>query len=349
MIAPRTITATLKQDTVPAKQAETTKTAPSTGDSAPEYWVTRVVRQMKGCSPAKIDSVIQANLRPRKIRWSQRPDTLEIPGLEGRLPYTTDNLPKCYELGYFNGNPLVHPEIPFRPQGIPSTATTQQIHNANIINSVLLLCFVLLAIIYKLSRQMLSQQAQDFFRPATEKNSFNDPTNTINAATMLLTHVVYGIVCTVLFYIHAQNAFNLFLCHIPLLWLLGIYLGVIMISITLKWCAEAFINWVFFDKTSRHSWRSSYNFLAIVETSLLLPAVTVAIYTGAPSDMLIFIALFVIISFKITLIYRTFQTFSFKIYGILHLLSYLCALEIIPLLAMWVILTGITESLTTIF
>jgi hypothetical protein len=30
-------------------------------------------------------------------------------------------------------------------------------------------------------------------------------------------------------------------------------------------------------------------------------------------------------------------------------LSYLCALEIIPLLALWVICDGITEHLTTIF
>ena len=89
---------TLRNDTT-----STQYSTPSTGDSVPEYWVTRVVRQMKGCSPAKIDSVIQANLPPRKIKWSQRPDTLEIPGLEGRIAYTV-NLPNCYELGFFKGN-----------------------------------------------------------------------------------------------------------------------------------------------------------------------------------------------------------------------------------------------------
>lgn len=78
---------------------------PSAQDSASEYWVARVVRQMKGCSPSKIDSVIQANLPPRKIKWSQRPDTLEIPGIEGRVPYSI-NLEHGYELGFFKENPL---------------------------------------------------------------------------------------------------------------------------------------------------------------------------------------------------------------------------------------------------
>ena len=44
-----------------------------------------------------------------------------------------------------------------------------------------------------------------------------------------------------------------------------------------------------------------------------------------------------------------FILFLPKIYCILHLLSYLCALEIIPLLALGVSLIGITERLSLIF
>jgi hypothetical protein len=57
----------------------------------------------------------------------------------------------------------------------------------------------------------------------------------------------------------------------------------------------------------------------------------------------------VVISFKLGVLYKTYSIFLPKIYCILHLLSYLCALEIIPLTILWVAMTGITDRLSLIY
>lgn len=345
MIAPRTIIEALQQDTIPTQQAETKHTAPSTGDSVPEYWVTRVVRKMKGCSPSRIDSVIQANLPPRKIRWSQCPDTLEIPGLEGRIAYTIDNLPNCYELGYFRDNQLLHPELVVKAHGIPTRPQPYQPKQDNIINCVLILCFVLLSIIIHRTRAFLRFQAHEFFHPSKKKDTHTDSVTTISTGSTLLTYVLLGTVGSILFFYHAQNQYNLFLCNIPQHYLIGIYLGVFIGFFTLKKIMSSFINWIFFDKTSRQEWRLSYNFLLIHETALLLAITALGIYSNCTANTLLYSALLVVGAFKIILLYKTYTTFLFKLYCFLHLLSYLCALEIIPLIALRDILTNITEVL----
>lgn len=330
-------------------KAETKHKTPGTGDSVPEYWVTRVVRQMKGCSPSKIDSVIQANLPPRKIRWSLRPDTLEIPGLEGRLPYSTNNLTPCYELGFFQGNALLHPELTVRPQGIVAEITSNHARHDNILSSIIILCFVILSIILHYTRSFLSLQAQEFFHPSKQNDTHTDASTSVNTWHVILTNMLLATICSILFFYYANNYHNLFLCHFPKHYLIGIYIGVWISAFAFKRFLSGFINWIFFDKTYRQQWRATYNFLLILETAFLVPSIAFGIYFNLSPDIVVYLTVFIISLFKLTLLYKTYTIFLFKFYCILHLLSYLCALEIIPLLATWAILTGITDCLTLIF
>ena len=333
---------TLRNDTT-----STQYSTPSTGDNVPEYWVTRVVRQMKGCSPAKIDSVIQANLPPRKIKWSQRPDTLEIPGLEGRIAYTV-NLPNCYELGFFKGNALLHPELTVKPQGMPTEPASHTMLD-NTVNSTIVLCFVLMSVIIHRIHGFLAHQLHNFFMPTNNKSGNTDATITIGGGYMMLVSIVLCATLSLLFLHCVQERYNLFLCPFPRYVLPGIYIGITALFLLAKRALSGFINWIFFDKTSRQEWRLSYNFLLVMETASLLTLTAVATFTHMASDVVLTSALVIIGAFKLTLLYKTYTTFLFKIYGFLHLLSYLCALEIIPLLALWVICTGITEHLTVTF
>ncbi|MBQ8273312.1 MAG: DUF4271 domain-containing protein [Bacteroidaceae bacterium] len=333
---------TLRNDTT-----STQYSTPSTGDSVPEYWVTRVVRQMKGCSPAKIDSVIQANLPPRKIKWSQRPDTLEIPGLEGRIAYTV-NLPNCYELGFFKGNALLHPELTVKPQGIPTEPASYTIQDS-IISTTIILCLLLLSITVNRTHSFLSQQAHGFFLSPKHNNGHTDANITMGYGYVLLANTVLSATGGMLFMHYAQEQYNLFMCPFPSYLLLGVYTGIFALFVLAKKALSAFINWIFFDKTSRQEWRDSYNFLLIPEAAALLVLCAVATFLHLPQEAVLYSAILLIGIFKITLLYKTYTTFLFKIYGFLHLLSYLCALEIVPLLLLWVILTGVTEHLTITF
>ncbi|MBQ5642462.1 MAG: DUF4271 domain-containing protein [Bacteroidaceae bacterium] len=341
-----TIAATAQQ-TGNAYAPKATNKAPSTGDTT-EYWVTRVVKQMKGCSPAKIDSVIQANLPPRKIRWSQCPDTLEIPGLEGRVPYADaiDNLPLCYELGYFRGNALLHPELTVRPLGIVAEPMPYHPKNDDIIGSIILLCFVLASVLLRNTRRFLIQQAQEFLYPSKNKGTLADTSLTGAQNSTILANIVLAATGSLLFFHHAQGSYNLALCTISPYWLLAIYFGCLTLFFIAKTMFSGFINWIFFDKTSRQQWRQSYCFLFICETLLLLPVTMSGIYFNLSPEVLLLVSAIIVTIFKLALLFCTYSIFLPHFYGILHLLSYLCALEIVPLLSLWAILCGITDRLT---
>lgn len=320
-----------------------------TDSTAHAYWVTRVVRSMKGCSPARIDSVIQANLPPRKIRWSQRPDTLEIPGLKGRIPYSADNIPKCYELGFFRDNRFLHPELTVGERGIPSDIRPYHLSNDSNIIAIMVICFLALSLIIHHSRKFIAHQAHAFFQPPSYQNKYINEETSLDAVSYLTAVIVLGCMGCILYMYYVQNAFNLFLCYLPQYALLGIYSTVAVTFLILKNLLAAFINWIFFSKNNRQEWRQSYNYLLLLETTVLMPVVAGCIFSRLSPENIIIYALLIVGMFKLALLYKTFRTFSFRIYGLLHLLSYLCALEIIPLLLLWVVLGRITNSLTITF
>ena len=86
-----------------------------------------------------------------------------------------------------------------------------------------------------------------------------------------------------------------------------------------------------------------------LDNGIYLAITAIGVYFKISAETLLYSFLGVIGLFKITLLYKTYKTFLFKIYCFMHLLSYLCALEIIPLMALGVLLMNVTDSLITKF
>ena len=314
-----------------------------------EYWVTRVVRQMAGCSPSKIDSVIQANLPPRKIKWSQRPDTLEIPGLKGRVAYSIDNLPKCYELGYFKDNPLIHPEVSVKPIGIETCVLENYCGKNEGVITLLITCLVLLLIVIRHCWGFIIYQHNEFTNSFKRNHTTCSLPPQIGIVSSLLTNIIICFIGAILFMEYANNNYDLTFCQITNSLLLLIYAGCLAIYFIIKNLTSSFINWIFFDKTSRHAWKDSYSFLLICKTTFLLIIAETSIFAELTPEMNVILACGIVISFKLGVLYKMYSIFLPKIYCILHLLSYLCALEIIPLAILWVVMTGITDRLSLIY
>ena len=314
-------------------------------ENIPEHWIARVVRQMKGCSPARIDSVIQANLPVREIKLSQRPDTLEIPGLKGYKPYSVDNLPNCYELGYFKDNALLHPEIPVEPQGIKTEQNPLISKYDNVLCTCLIVCFLLLSLIIHNTRSFLRHRTKEFFNKPRYRDSQIDAKYRLGIGSSLANYLLLSVIGGILVFCHAQHNYNLFMCHISEYQLLAMYIGMFILFFGARKVITSFINWIFFSKTNRHDWEESYNYLLILESTFLLPVVALEIFINPSSEITTYTTLAIIAVAKIMLLIKTFTTFSFKFYGILHLLSYLCALEIIPLAGLVVLMISITSRL----
>ena len=56
----------------------------------------------RSATPAQQDSAIQAHFQPSEIRWSNRPDTLHLPGHDKGHNMLDVNLPQYYREGFFS-------------------------------------------------------------------------------------------------------------------------------------------------------------------------------------------------------------------------------------------------------
>lgn len=313
-----------------------------------EYWVTRVVRKMQGCPPSRIDSVIQANLPKREIRWSQCPDTLGIPGLEGRLPYDAGIRKLEYDPGFFKGNRWLSPELSVHQYRVSTEPLAQAQPYYDFLLTFVLICLVLLAVQINYARKFLQARAKGFFYTANER-ARGDNKDAMPFGTMSMTYLSLCITGGLYALYYVQSVRNLFLCIIPAHYLLAVYASCFAVMFLTKRLLASFINWIFFVREDHRLWHLDYNFLLIAETSVLMPLAALAICFGMPANTLLWVGLIIVAVAKILLLYKTFTIFLPHFYCFLHLLSYLCALEIMPCLALWLTLRGITDYLIITF
>ena len=337
---------TIASDTITTTQETPSMTA---AETSAEYWVTRVVRQMKGCSPAKIDSVIQANLPPRKIRWSQRPDTLEIPGLKGRLAYSIDNQPKYNQPGFFADNPLFSHEICIKPIGVESLHLQHNAIGNDAITTLLVVLFGLSVILARKTARFTAYHFNEFTAPLKKAQTSNTLPPALGAISLFTAYALLSLTASLLIFNYTTQNIDFIYCPLSPELIYGIFAGCFTVFFAVKIFFSTFINWIFFDKTSRQAWRDSFNYLLIGETLLLVMVCIIGNLGNIIQERTIMIAAIVVILFKMALLYKTQAIFFPKLYCILHLLSYLCALEIIPLISLWVGLTHITDRLSIIY
>lgn len=323
-----------------------------TGDSTShrEYWVSHIVHNMEGCSPGRIDSVIQAHLHHPVIHWSERIDTLSIPGVEWHSVCDINRLPVCYKQSFFQDNPHYHPELPFHSYGYIAEPLPYRLWRDDILSSLLLLIFVLLLLLINRTRSFIREQSHDFlFTPHMSQTFSTSVTTSLEYGTRVFLTFVLSMVGGLCFFSYIQMQYTIFMGQLSPYFLLGLYTVCFLLFFSTKRLLLNFVNWVFFDKIKRHFWNQSYNFLYMVETLLLLPIIAIYIYFSIPTKMSLLAILFVVVLVKVMLLYKSYQIFFPKIYGILHLLSYLCALEIMPLVALWALLSAVTDNMIVKF
>lgn len=277
-------------------------------------------------------------------------DTLCIPGLKGRLPYTLPDLKLEYDPGFFKDNKLLHPEHPVRQYGIVTEPLTQPYLHHDSLLAMVILCLVMVSVLTNSTRKFLQTRTKDFFYTTAGSNESSKHEKEIPpSGTILATYLLLCITGGLFALYYAQNSRDLLLCAIPLHDLLAVYAGCFAMMFLAKRMLSAFINWIFFDKGSRRLWCLDYNFLLITETIVLMPVVAAGICFDMPAKQTLLAGLAVVAVAKILLLYKAFAIFLPKFYCFLHLLSYLCGLEIMPFLALWVTLHSVTDYLTITF
>lgn len=275
-------------------------------------------------------------------------DTLSLPGLPGRKTYedvaSQEFDPQQYS-GFFRGNANLHPELPYHSFGVSAVSLPYMLRNDNLVTGSLLVCLVLLVYAVNKTRRQLLQQTKNFFYPPRRRSSTFIAETSIESSSRRYIYLQLAILGGVMLFGYSQNKFDNFLGQLSPRMLLAIYLIGFFICLLGKQLILSFVNWIFFPKKKQKAWNDIYSYIVSVESIIFFPLALAYVYFQLPYKTAMGIFIFILLSIKILLAFKTYYIFFRKSYGLFHLFVYLCALEVMPLLAIWKTLAIMTESL----
>jgi hypothetical protein len=199
---------------------------------------------------------------------------------------------------------------------------------------LLLVCFVLTSSVLARGRKFMVQKAKHFFSSGSRSTFSGELPASDGRYTMVLvvqTCMLVGLFIYDYFSDHSPLLFE----RVPRWMLLGGYILAAVLFFALKGFVYALVNAVFFTPVQCKAWQSAY-FNVIAATGLLLyPVALVLVSVGIPLQILPFLYAIVIIITKILFFYKSISTFFNSFRCSVHLILYLCALEIIPDFMLW--------------
>ena len=197
------------------------------------------------------------------------------------------------------------------------------------ITILLLCCFFISAYVLSRSRKFLVQLMKDFLLNR-ERTSIFAATTAADMRYMLLLILqtcVLGAVCTFNYLIDVRPELGE---RIPPYILLGVYLAIALLYLFWKWVTYSLLGWIFFDGNRTSLWMESYSTLLYYLGFALFPFALFLVYFDLSLLATVIIGLFLMFFTKILMFYKWIKLFCNNLYGVLLLILYFCALEIIP-------------------
>ena len=231
-------------------------------------------------------------------------------------------------------------EVPLpQAEGETGTPFPYSFRNDDYLTGMLLLCFFLVAWSISSSWHYFRLHVKAIFRPAgllLKSNAENADTALRGSAFLLLQAAFsFGI----LYYdFLAQNHRALVdTIDNPHL-IMALSGGMIVLFVLLKMGLYQMVNSVFFPKNSRDEWRETYIFTIVFMGLLILPVSLLVFFFDLSFEKQYVAFICVVCVAKLVLLYRCSRIFFRHVGSSLHLILYLCALEIVPALILWRVL-----------
>ena len=297
----------------------------------------------KNATPEQQDSAIQANIKPSGIHWSNMPDTLHLPGQPVGKSWRDVNLPKYYKESFFSNSPWFHPELSGGRLGVAGDPVPYTIAGDNLITGILLSCFILAMVAFAQSHKFIMRQAKNFFYVQHGETTMITETSgelRFQFFLMLQTCLQFSL----LFFLYARSVVSdTFI--VEQYKVVGFFSGVILVYFLLKLLSYTIANLTFFDKKTNEQWIKSFLFINSVEGLLVFPVVMLVVYFGLALKTAFIYTAIVVILLKLLSLYKTYIIFFRQKGTFLQDILYFCALEVMPLLTLWGVLTAINGYL----
>ena len=203
---------------------------------------------------------------------------------------------------------------------------------------LLLGSFLLMLLVYSLSRQFFKTQARHFFVPSNNDTRLNAVKTPVETYAPLVMSVLLCCNNGLLLFAFLDSRYSLSCgLYSPLLVLLACVLAFVAYNL-LRWCLYRFVNWVFFEKSEKKTWNVGYSFLLMLETFLFYPFVLYALNTGMNMRDMAFFVVSAYGILRFLLLCHSFRVFFREIHGLFHLFAYLCTLEMVSAFCLWKLL-----------
>lgn len=288
----------------------------------------------RDATPAQQDSAIQAVFHPQPIRYSDMPDTLHLPGHVVGKSLTKVNIPQYYRQNFFSTDSMYHPEVNVGRYGMAGDPVPYTVRNDSIISSMLIVCFVFSIVALSRVGKIFLSQSKTFFRVPRRSSNYQSETGTEVKFQMIFL-VQECLLIAVLQYFYTQKFIaSTFMLESQYL-LIAIFFGVIAVHRLLHAILYTIVNAVFFDLKKNLQWLRSSLFLSSLMGLLVFPSVMLLVYFSVSLENVINYFLISLILVKILAFYKCFIIFFRQKGGFLHLILYFCALDIVPLMALF--------------
>ncbi len=313
----------------PAIESDTTvhiSTRPQT-----PYQVLRLLP--KDATPAQQDSAIQAWFQPGEIHYSSRPDTLHLPGHGKGRNLKDVNLPQYYRENFFSKDTLYHEELAGGRSGIAGDPIPYSIGSDNVISSLLLGCFVVTMLAFSVSRNFIIRHIKNFFYIPKSETAHDVTSSEIGALYYFL--IQTALLFALLYFIYVRNfVANTFILPDEYM-VAGLIFAVTVGYLACKIILYAVSNTTFFGSKKNGQWFQAFLFLTAMEGIAIYPSTLLLSYFDVSTRFVIYYVAFTVIFVKILTFYKTFVIFFRQNVIFLQIILYFCALEIIPLFALW--------------
>lgn len=207
---------------------------------------------------------------------------------------------------------------------------------------LLLLCFIPFCYALKKTKTSLLQQMSDFIQNK-ERSHYYDTSLKPDIKYFLLLIGIGCILCGIWFFYYFSIADTSLFHQGPHKILLSIYIGLMLFLYCYKYTMYRFINWIFFDKEQNKTWAKGYIILHAGMSVILFPYIIIIIFSDLSINVTLLAAIALYICSKILLFYKSIKNFFYNLYGVIHLILYFCALEIVPDLLLWKVMEYINN------
>ena len=328
---------TMTDATIPEAIVEVHPTKPQT-----PYQVLRLLP--KDATPAQQDSAIQAWLGHREIRYSEQPDTLHLPGEGIPKDLKAVSLPQYYRENFFSNDTLYHEELSAQDYfGMSGDPVPYSYANDNLVTSLLIIGFLLIAFAFSRMSNFIVGQAKNFIHPSQNRLTLSETSSEIYMQVVLtfLACIVYAL----LYYLYATEYLAKTYVTTSEYVLLGIFLVVFVGYFLMRFGLYTMVNNLFFDSSRNKKFLTSLLYLSSIEGLLLYPALALLAFMHLPAQNAIWYCLTVVILVKILTFYKSFTIFFKQNDLFLQIILYFCALEMVPLFTLWGGLSVIVDIL----